>query len=486
MRPAWFLQRCGISNSALWEFRNPATPFQKTQLLCRCPSNCGAISDMSLSLSSSSPPPPPPPPPPHPSAPPFPSRCFENLPVELHWLILRALPDFSSLRSVVLASQSAHAAYTVSIQSIQRDIFRRVLSDSPELLELSSWLHRAFHGRRSDRDYCYTWDEFLAYRGSYAKKKPEWFPVLSIETVLAEGLRFHLIVEDITAAFLQSAMHSYQNRRSAPPKGPKGKFRHLPLQHAECTRIQRALYRFQLICEMEPSTAPMRSLRRSYEWYPLFHFAHRFPTWEVEELCCIYRYLVQRWSFLAAPACKSVVGADVGDDPASYRSVERVASMGLIFLQDFETATPQTRLQLLKKCSPVNPVLSDVLDFHLANASARMPTHTKMLGRGSLLRPSPGMALYQAEHPNTPGAEPLNQLQEWGYCFWDSDRLDAWDVYDSSTEEPDCRAVILQEAQRNRAKMPTASRKVPNLPRQRSWTKWVPNLGTSLQLWRRP
>lgn len=412
---------------------------------------------------------------------PFPSACFENLPVELHWLILSALPDYSSLRSVVLASPSAHAAYNISAESIQRDVVRRVLSDSPELLIESHELHKAFHRRRNWTYNKDNMDGFLAYSGSAVEKKPGSFPLLSLETVLAEGLRFHLIVEDLTATFLQSAIHSYRNRRSA---APKDNFRNLPLQHTERTRIQRALYRFQRLCEIRQSTIPTRPARRIGR-HPLFHFVHALPAWELEELCSIYRFLVQRLSFFHDSAYDSVVGGDMADDTARYRSIERAASMGLVFLQELETATTETRLKLLKQCSPTNPVLSDVLKLPRAIVSARIQTQTKMLGRQSLSKPSPGMALYQAEHLDTPGAQPLHELQDWGYCFWGNDRLEAWDVYDRRTEEPDGRAAILREAQINHAKIPPASHKATDLPGRRSWTERVSNLGTSLQLWRR-
>jgi hypothetical protein len=173
-----------------------------------------------------------------------PASYFESLPVELHRIILGLLPDFSCLRSIVLASRSAHDAYLLSPISIQEDVFRRLLSNEPQLAAESRWLHAASYIRRNTPDWHDEMDSFLAYAGSEVESK---HPKNPLDTVTPEGLRFHIVIEDISGALLEAVMHPNLNDATGLSKATS---LNLPLRLAESTRTQRALYRFQRVCQM--------------------------------------------------------------------------------------------------------------------------------------------------------------------------------------------------------------------------------------------
>ena len=268
---------------------------------------------------------------------------FENLPLELHQIILNVLSDFSSLRSVVLASRRAHAAYNLSAEPIMRKLLRRSLSDTPELLMESQRLYSTYRLRKIATDCQDNMDDFLAYSGTDIKRQDYWNPV---ETVMTEGLRFHLVIENITASFLKNAIQSCQNRGSAPPKGI---FCNLPLQVTERTRIQRALYRFQKMCEVHRTVPVFQPGEPTWGRVRIQDFFSELSGWEIEEICCVYRYLVLNLSFLDSPAYRAVLSKGPTEGPDSYRHREHVASMGLIFLQKLRTAPTKTCLKLLKQ-----------------------------------------------------------------------------------------------------------------------------------------
>lgn len=293
-----------------------------------------------------------------------PSSYFENLPLELHRMILAFLPDFSSLHSVVIASRSAHDAYMLSTQSIQWSVMRRLLFNEPQLAAESRWLHAASYIRRNTPDWHDDMDGFLAYAESKFEKQCAKDPR---ETVTAEGLRFHIIIEGLASAFLKAVNHPNLNGSTGVSESSNWKF---PLQLAKSVRIQRALYRFQRICQMYPRN--MQHLRfdgRIQKEHPLGDFVRRLPSWELEELHCAYRYLISVVSFLDDPTYSSLdCASGIEKEIMSYRFKERVISMGLIFLHKLVTAPLETRLTLLRQhCHPHTPTLSDILPLDGAN-----------------------------------------------------------------------------------------------------------------------
>lgn len=366
------------------------------------------------------------------------SPCFfDHLPVELHRIILCMLPDLSSLHSAVLASRTAHAAFALSSQSIQRHIVIRMLASSPQLTTESRWLHAAAYIRRNTHGWHDNMDDFLAYAEPDFDERP---PPLPPGDVTAEGLRFHGIVETLTNTFLRTAMQSSRNREATQSEGDYPAF---PLQHVERIRIQRGFYRFQRICQMYPrqqrSTSCCGSNRSDH---PLREFVRGLPSWELEELRCVYRFLVQNLSFLDRPEVYSSRGprSKVAGF-ASYRAREQIVSMGLMFIHKLMTTPPDLQMELLREyCGPgTRPViLSDILplDGGLTRSNAR--PRLKAPRADSLIGPSVGWTVFRpstrTQTEKSQDASCLIGLRDWGYCFWERERLEAWGYY---VTEPD-------------------------------------------------
>jgi len=292
---------------------------------------------------------------------------FESLPVELHRIILGLLPDFSSLRSIVIASRSAHDAYLYSPFSIQKDVFRRVLFNQPRLAVESRWLHAASYIRRNTPDWHDEMDSFLAYAGSEAERQRTKDP---LETVTPEGVRFHVVVEDISSAIFADVVPPNPDDATSLSEGTS---LNMPSRLAEGIRTQRALYRFQRVCQMYPRTAKHSHLGARKSGHPLRGFIRALPRSELEELHYVYRYLVSRLSFLDDPAYSALYAQAGNGDGSSYRYKEQVVSMGLIFLRDLVTAPVEARLALLKQyCQPETRPLSDILPLNPNNKSTTL------------------------------------------------------------------------------------------------------------------
>jgi hypothetical protein len=297
---------------------------------------------------------------------------FESLPVELHRIILGLLPDFSSLRSIVIASRSAHDAYLHFPLSIQKDIFRRVLFNEPHLAVESRWLHAASYIRRNTPDWHDEMDSFLAYAGSEAERQRTKNPS---ETVTAEGLRFHVVVEDISSAILEDVVPSNADDATSLPEGTS---LNIPSRLAEGVSTQRALYRFQRVCQMYPRNAKHSHLGAQKSGHPLRGFIRALPRSELEELHCVYQYLISRLSFLDDPAYSALYAQAGSGDSSSYRYKEQVVSMGLIFLRNLVTAPVEARLALLKQyCQPETRPLSDILPLDPNNKSTSLQAKSR-------------------------------------------------------------------------------------------------------------
>jgi hypothetical protein len=296
-----------------------------------------------------------------------PASSFERLPVELHRIILGHLPDFSSLRSTVVASRSAHDAYLHSPLSIQKDVFRRVLFNEPHLAVESRWLHAASYIRRNTPDWHDEMDNFLAYAGSEAERQRTKNP---LETVTPEGLRFHIVVEDISSAILEDVLPSTPDDATSLSEGTS---LNMPWRLAEGISTQRALYRFQRVCQMYPRNTKNSHHGVQKAGHPLRGFIRALPRSELEELHWVYRYLISRLSFLDGPEYSAVHAQAGNGNTSSYRYKEQVVSMGLIFLRNLVVAPAESRLALLKQyCQPEIRPLSEMLPLDPNNRSTSL------------------------------------------------------------------------------------------------------------------
>jgi hypothetical protein len=415
---------------------------------------------------------------------PSPKCYFETLPVELHRIVLGLLPDFSSLRSTVVASRSAHDAYFLSSQSIQYSVFERLLSNSPQLSSESRWLLAASYLRRNDKIWRDNMYDFLAYSEPDVGKQHS---PASSETATAQGLRFHVVVEGFSTAFLSTAMNLRQSRALRPRPENCGD---IPLQYVEGIRIQRALYRFQRICQMYPRiTPPSHPGAQTWGEHPLGDFVRRLPSWELEELRCIYRFLICKVGFLDEPAYSTSLGAPRPEEGFSgYRYKEHVVSMGLIFLHILLKAPFEARIALLKQyCAPsTRPVvLSDVLPLDGANGSVGCPLSSGSLKVQSLFNPGAGWMLYRPSIGDC-GLTVLNELRDWGYCFWERDRLEAWGMYGRKKASSESGSSPGTEGSASdQADARTTSSATTNSPDRSSFENRARELGDRLQLWQR-
>jgi hypothetical protein len=146
------------------------------------------------------------------------------------------------------------------------------------------------HGKRNP-------SEVIGFFNEYSRAKGAPSPSPINRQSIKEKCRN--MAEAITLIHLHESMRhvadDYCHSISRWQKNPS------PLSELESLRLFRALYRFQIYCNLLGARQEMEEtdLTGSSETETAFHnFLPRFPPWEVQEIACIWKYLEKRWGLL--------------------------------------------------------------------------------------------------------------------------------------------------------------------------------------------
>lgn len=217
-----------------------------------------------------------------------------------------ALSSASCRTSHPFARLRSHPRALTLLVSCQYSPYCAVVCTTPSSGPLqasteSRWLRAASYHRRKNQSWQDKKDDFLACSGPDFEKQHNGSP---LQTTASE-LRFHIIVKDLTSTRLKAALQSSRTRELETGEGDRS----IPLlQHAASIRLHRAWYYFQRICQMYPlNTRPWQSGPRSQGDHLVVGFVRGLPSWELEELRCIYQFLILSLSFLDEPAHSAFV-----------------------------------------------------------------------------------------------------------------------------------------------------------------------------------
>jgi hypothetical protein len=210
------------------------------------------------------------------------NAALENLPAEIRRAILDAL-DYKRLRDLAHASPTFHQQYRLDRRSLLRGCLQRTLGaaavdacaayrSSPECFsdertkESVAEFLKAYCDRRSSATYSIS-DEALT------------------ENEVVAMVAFHFtVIEPLFERFTIWALGHLANETGGSPH-------HKPLSTTEEARVMRAMYRFQLCCNLfhERRDQFMQPLHLgSIDVVKLFFCL--FEPWEVEEVVCIHAF----------------------------------------------------------------------------------------------------------------------------------------------------------------------------------------------------
>ena len=280
--------------------------------------------------------------------------------MELQAQILALLPDIGTLRTAVLSCPAFFHAFRYSEGPIMNSVLlgeigSAVFPEAVIALEASS----IRHGKPTVQERANS----VSQKQLLRREQVQW--IWTPADALAAS-KVHFYVHSFATKFASAAL-------SRVPSCSGLQLEHSPSTQQELERIERALYRFEIYCNLFPPSRSMESEIASGDSAAMQYeaFFSRFAPWENEQLACIYDFLVREVS----PGRVEVLSRE--DDFADHvqrliilrsttlRGVSlvsntRTRSMTITFkdflptvCEDFMTLPPQIRTKLATSCLDV-------------------------------------------------------------------------------------------------------------------------------------
>lgn len=212
-----------------------------------------------------------------------PQLSLEELPVELQQLIMSQAPTLSSLGALVRASPQLHRVYVENRAQILRSVLAQVLNGM--LVDALGAYHSGKESFQQVREESLLWAFVEEYESKYTTTATDWMAALSSEDIIRLH-HFHTsIIEPLTDRYATWAL------AELPIPLTDEQTRKQPLSNTERCRIQRAMYRLQVFCNVCGSLGQGRSPRERIEKnVDRLRVLSTFPAWEIEEILCFHRF----------------------------------------------------------------------------------------------------------------------------------------------------------------------------------------------------
>ncbi|KAF2105204.1 hypothetical protein BDV96DRAFT_695014 [Lophiotrema nucula] len=353
---------------------------------------------------------------------------LENLSVELLQMILSYLPDVLSLRSSALVCRKLFAAVrgaeTLTTTSV-------LLKQMEDVLPEANIAQQALRLKPCTEDQV---QDFIATHLAKRQLPPKAWTLKDAVTVA----KVHVCVSELASQFITTAatkLTGCDNR---------------PATRTEESRIQRAMYRFEIFCNL------FRGLQEPVSRKLWDAFFSRFLPWENEQLACVHDYFDKA----VRPAFNDIAENDIAwgynriecDDERDCIFIQALLSHGLEKLRRIMMAkTYETRYKLLNSGEyPESrfPFLYEALKHaNRADHAVYLSDFSPTVERTHIKRPffddsDTGPAdIWRWAHQDETWRTFVNQdnreaLREWGYVMWDRARLEERAIFHSSWEPP--------------------------------------------------
>ena len=390
---------------------------------------------------------------------------LESLPSEIIQHLLCFIPDVTSLWSTILTCSSLYNAFINAEALITSHVVKNFIDVDV--------LPEAVAALKSSRLAPFKRDRVLEFVQSQlvSRKSPQ------ISWILPEALplsNLHQAVEYFAASF------ALRTLARLSPSAFAGTLPEYPLSPEELYRIQRALYRFEIYCNLfRGRKSGALDINEQQEV-----FFSKFSPWENEQLGCVHDYLFHLISpgmflgicspisALTVTAFNDIVHHDVAwgalfvEDAFDLDSgyIQRLLSRGLVYLAAIATAeTYDERYQVLyepyPKSGPEDFLYKGLGLSNGPDDGVELSEYTEDEEEdfARLHQPfvhesntGPFQAWRWAHQHETNAtfiyADSQRSLREQGYVFWDQSRLEAWPLFQRPWEPPDSSAADNERA----------------------------------------
>lgn len=212
---------------------------------------------------------------------PIPQSALEDLPVELQGLILANTPSLQSLSAFVHASPGLHRVYLGDRLGILRSVLGNALNGM--LVDALGAQHSGTDIFQEAREWSLLWAFIKEHEAKYDTAESVWIAQLPLEDVIHLA-HFHvLVIEPLTERYATWALASLPTSCEEEQAGQQ------PLSDTERRRIQRAMYRLQIFCNL-CGREGRSSRHRIEDNVDRLRVLSMFPPWEVEQILCINEF----------------------------------------------------------------------------------------------------------------------------------------------------------------------------------------------------
>lgn len=200
-----------------------------------------------------------------PAHPPVTGLSLETLPVEIQTCIIAETTSLQAVRALVHASARFHQIYTRDRVSILKKSLKQTLDG------VFMDAHAAYLSQ-SQAPSSFYFDDYDGNRLTTSTEHVLEGLSLAEATDMAS---FHLsVVEPLTERYADWTLAALSSSPAA-----------VPLSKSEKVRIQRAMYRLQILCNLQIRDAD-RMLR----------ILTSFPPWEVEQILCVHAFAREKYT----------------------------------------------------------------------------------------------------------------------------------------------------------------------------------------------
>ncbi|ROW02476.1 hypothetical protein VMCG_06081 [Cytospora schulzeri] len=388
---------------------------------------------------------------------------LEKLPVELQRLVLSKAPNLPSLSALVHASPGLHRVYVDNRMAILRSVLVEALNGM--LVDALGAYNSSTASFQTAREESLLWAFMERQEAKYTTTGTDWTVDLSLDDMI-HLLRFHTsVIESLTERYATWALASLPSSSTNDQAGQQ------PLSDTERCRIQRAMYRLQIFCNVCGSLGEERSSRERIEDnIDRLRVLSMFLAWEIEEILCVHRFAEDiyrdilrqvAWDFNEArnPKYHNLDVTSVNEDLLlihndgtehgyiNPRSLNAVLRCGLQLLSDAVEMKDHEQLVMMMRSAIVsgmgehrgsygNDWIDDTVEELVqlerrggwySQRDSAQDFRKKMPFNGDRLD-SPPLAwvlFWQGEYSNLIGNFIPEALRRWGFVMWDAARLNS-------------------------------------------------------------
>lgn len=218
--------------------------------------------------------------------------CIESLPVEIQRQIMLCLPTLGSLGAIIRASPVFHSLFQSEPKNFIAHCLINILGDTfLDACTARAAMQDDFQKERRDamklgHETSIIWPFLESYRKK-VQQLPcnSWIHSISLPEAIEMAMFHSSTVEPLVEEYTSWALANL---------GASGK--PTDLSRTERMRIQRAMYRFQIVCDVfgnKPKDGNVSDQRPRQ--LGCLRFLSSYEPWEIEEILCVHTFLQEQY-----------------------------------------------------------------------------------------------------------------------------------------------------------------------------------------------